>query len=93
MKVSASAAGFSDGEASIKAPAAPPRRVRSCTAAKTGATQHEQSMRGTPARPPTICDRREESPKRRATHAEGTTARTAAPMRTPKARAGHTIAR
>ena len=91
--VRTSAAGFSDGDASIIASDGPSREERSYIALKTGATQQEQSISGAPATPAATCARRGLRLNIWANHSGGTKARTAAPIKMPNVKAGQITAK
>jgi hypothetical protein len=93
MNVSASAAGFNAGEANIIVTAGASRDEFSYTAAKMGATQHEQSINGAPAKPARNWLTAERVEKILFQMSGETYARTAALIRMPNTKAGQITTR
>src|SRR6266404_7305451 len=93
MNVNASAAGFNTGDASNSPSAGPNLPDVSATLVKTGATQHEHSIRGAPANPAVSCAVTGFLIAKPANQPGETKVRTAAPINTPKASAGQITAK
>ena len=88
MNVSISAAGFNAGAASITANDGPNFDDRSYIPENTGATQHEQSIKGAPASPAASCDRTRPRLTLCDNQRGGSSTRTAPLIRMPNSSAG-----